>query len=59
MRWSLKKPDVELRVMRFLPEGAPAATEPKPIAGLAPMVRALFRDKRTRETRKVELNSRS
>jgi hypothetical protein len=62
MSWQLRRPDVALRVTRFLPEVAPAV-EPKPIAGLKPMFRALWRDKRERECRKVapalELNSRS
>ena len=50
--WKLRRPDVELRVATFLPEVAPA--EPaKPIAGLAPLVRALFRDRRERECKKV------
>jgi len=62
MSWSLRKPDVELRVTRFLPEVAPAQ-ESKPVAGLSPLVRALFRDRRARECAKVapavELDSRS
>jgi hypothetical protein len=52
MSWRLSRPDVKLKVMTFLPEVAPAP-EPKPIAGLAPMARALFRDRREKETRKV------
>jgi hypothetical protein len=55
MSWSLRKPNVALRVARFLPEVAPAH-EPKPIAGLSPLARALWRDRRDRECRKVELN---
>ena len=51
MSWSLRKPDVALRVTTFVPVVAPAH-EPKPIAGLAPMVRALFRDRRARECQK-------
>jgi hypothetical protein len=51
MRWPLRKPDVQLRVTRFFPEVAPA-TE-KPIAGLSPLARALFRDRRAKEQKKV------
>jgi hypothetical protein len=47
MSWGLRKPNVGLRVTRFLPEAA------RPIAGLSPLVRALFRDRRARECRKV------
>jgi len=50
--WKLSRADVKLRVTTFLPQVAPAQPA-KPIAGLAPMVRALFRDRRERETRKV------
>ena len=49
--WSLRKPDVALRVTTFVPVVAPAH-EPKPIAGLSPMVRALWRDKRAKECTK-------
>ena len=51
MSWSLSKRDVSLRVTRFLPEVAPAS-EPKPVAGLKPFVRALFRDRRAKECEK-------
>lgn len=57
MNWSLRKADVALRVTRF------HTSESKPVAGLSPMVRALWRDKRERECRKVlpalEFKSRS
>ena len=49
--WPLRKPDVDLRIARFLPEVAPAQPA-KPIAGLAPLVRALFRDRRAKECEK-------
>ena len=52
MSWQLRRPDVALRVTRFLPEVAPAA-ESKPVAGLSPLLRALWRDKREKECRKV------
>lgn len=51
MSWSIRRPNVALRVARFLPVVAPAH-EPKPIAGLSPMVRALWRDKRAKECAK-------
>ena len=61
MSWSLRKPDVALRVTTFVPVVAPAS-EPKPVAGLSPMVRALWRDKRAKECAKradaLELDSR-
>jgi hypothetical protein len=61
MSWSLSKRDVSLRVTRFLPEVAPA--HEKPVAGLKPMVRALLRDRRAKEQKKVapalELDSKS
>lgn len=47
MNWSLRKADVALRVTRF------HTSEPKPVAGLPPMVRALWRDKREKECKKV------
>lgn len=54
MSWKLRRPDVALRVTTF---------GPKPVAGLSPLVRALFRDRRARECAKVkpavELDSRS
>ena len=53
MSWSLKRADVSLRVTKF------AKHELKPVAGLKPGLRALWRDKRERECRKVELNSKS
>lgn len=53
MSWSLSKRDVKLRVATFVPVVAPAH-EPKPVAGLAPMVRALFRDRRAKECAKRE-----
>jgi hypothetical protein len=54
MSWSLRKADVKLAVTRFLPEVAPASPpEAKPVAGLSPIVRALFRDRRARECKKV------
>jgi hypothetical protein len=53
MSWRLRRPDVELRVTRFLPE-APTQ-QPKPVAGLSPLVRALFRDRRARECQKIAL----
>ncbi len=52
MSWKLRRPDVALRVTRFLPEVAPAQ-QPKPVAGLPPLVRALFRDRRARECAKI------
>jgi hypothetical protein len=56
VNWSLRKADVGLRVTKFAPQ-----TE-KPVAGLSPYIRALWRDKREKECRKVapalELNSR-
>lgn len=48
MSWSLLRPNVALRVTRFTPD------TPKPIAGLSPLARALHRDRRERECRKVE-----
>jgi hypothetical protein len=42
MSWKLPRSNVDLRVTRFLPEVAPAQPA-KPIAGLSPLVRALFR----------------
>ena len=60
--WKLRRSDVKLRVTTFLPEVAPA-TEPKPVAGLKPYVRALFRDRRAKECEKrpeaLVLNSKS
>lgn len=62
MSWSLSRRNVSLRVTTFAPEVA-LATEPKPIAGLKPYMRALFRDRRAKEQAKVapalELDSRS
>jgi hypothetical protein len=52
MSWSLKRQNVALRVARFLPEVAPAQ-ESKPVAGLSPLARALWRDRRAKEQRKV------
>jgi hypothetical protein len=52
MSWSLRRPKVSIAVARFLPEVA-AAVEPKPVAGLSPLLRALWRDKREKECRKV------
>lgn len=46
MNWTLRKPDVALRVTRF--------KAVRPIAGLKPEVRAAFKAKRARECRKVE-----
>lgn len=51
MSWSLSRPNVALRVTRFLPEVAPAV-EPKPIAGLTQKLRAEWRAKRARECAK-------
>lgn len=48
MSWSLTRPNVAVRVTRFAPDTA------KPIAGLSPLARALHRDRREKETRKVE-----
>jgi len=45
--WSLKRTDVALRVAKFAPQ------TDKPVAGLSPMVRALWRDKREKEQKKV------
>lgn len=57
MSWSLSKRDVSLRVTKF------AKQEPKPIAGLSPIARALWRDKRAKEQQKrpeaLVLNSKS
>lgn len=47
MSWSLSRRNVALRVTRF------NTSEPKPVAGLSPLVRALWRDKRERECKKV------
>ena len=47
MSWSLSKRDVALRVAKFAPQ------TDKPVAGLSPMVRGLWRDKREKECRKV------
>jgi hypothetical protein len=56
--WSLSRPNVALRVTKFAP-----VTEPKPIAGLSPIARALWRDKRAKEQQKrlgaLVLNSKS
>lgn len=61
MSWSLRKPDVALRVTTFVPVVAPAV-EPKPIAGLTQKLRAEWRAKRARECAKRDealvLNSR-
>lgn len=54
MSWKLRKTGIQLRVARFLPEVAPAQ-EPKPVAGLSAVARALLRQRRERETRKVGL----
>jgi hypothetical protein len=48
MGWSLSKANVALRVTKFSPG------EPKPIAGLSPLARAIWRNKRAKECRKVE-----
>lgn len=53
MNWPSKRP-VRLAVTRFLPEVAPAVEPPKPVAGLSPLARALWRDKREKECAKVE-----
>ena len=61
MNWQLRKPNIALRVTTFVPVIAPA--EPKPIAGLSPLARALWRDKRAKECAKrpeaLVLNSKS
>jgi hypothetical protein len=57
MSWSLSRRNVALRVTKFAPQ------TDRLIAGLSPLFRALWRDKREKECRKVapalELNSRS
>lgn len=52
MSWSLRKPDVALRVATFVPVVAPAV-EPKPIAGLSPTARVWWKDRRAKECAKV------
>jgi hypothetical protein len=51
MSWFIRRPNVSLAVTRFLSEVAPAH-EPKPIAGLSPLIRALWRDRRAKECAK-------
>jgi hypothetical protein len=48
MSWSIRRSNVGLRVTKFSPG------EPKPIAGLSPRLRAIWRAKRAKECRKVE-----
>lgn len=50
MSWKLSRPDVKLRVTRFLPEVAPAQP-----AGLTDEQRATHQQRRQAECAKVEL----
>jgi len=50
MSWKLRKPGVDLRIARFLPEVAPATP-----AGLTDEQRAAHRQRRAAECAKVEL----
>lgn len=53
MSWSLKRPNVSFRVRPVRQWDARPKDMSKPIAGLSPLARALWRDKREKETRKV------